>query len=118
MSDDIHIGSLQAGAAVTGGTGHTVESGTLNIHGSQGGDLVQLRSLIEELAARARENPVPPRIIASIEEARTESAKEQPSPGKLRSLMNVVRAGAEKVTPVATAALNILNLVNAVEQIR
>ena len=115
MSDNINIGNVQAGVVTVGGTGHKIESGTLNIYGSPGGEISQLRALLDDLLVKIDENPVPAAVRTSAEQARTEAAEPEPDTGRLRALMNAVCAGAEKIAAVTTAALNIIGVINVIE---
>ena len=96
MSDNINIGNVQAGVVAAGGTGHRIGSGTLNIYGNPGGEISQLRALLDDLLLKISENPVPPAVRASAEHAKTEAAEAEPDTGRLRALMNAVCAGAER----------------------
>ena len=115
MSDNIHIGNIQAGAVAAGGKDHRIESGTLNIYGSPGGELSRLNTLLDELMVKISENPVPSAVRDSAEQARTEAAKPEPDTRRLRVLMNAVCAGAERIAAVTTAALNIIGIIDIIE---
>jgi hypothetical protein len=119
MSENIHIGHIQAGAATVGGTDHTIESGTLNIYSSPGDELSKLRALLDDLLVKISENPVLPTAVRdSAEQAKTVAAEPQPDTGRLRTLMNAVCKGAERVAAVTTTALNIISLINIIEGVR
>lgn len=115
MSDDISIGSVQAGNAIIGGTGHTAESGTLNIYASTDTHVRQLRALIDELVTVTSQVPVPPAVRASAAEARAEAARPEPDTGRLRALMDKVCSGAAKLTTVTQVALNVVSVLGLIE---
>lgn len=115
MSDDISIGSLQAGNAIVGGTGHTAGSGTLNSYASPDDHLRQLRALLDELVTVTSRDPVPAVVRASAAEARAEADRPEPDTGRLRALMSKVCSGAGKLTTVTQAALNVLGVLGLIE---
>jgi hypothetical protein len=117
MSDNINIGSLQAGAVNVGGSGNTVESGTLNLQADAASQITQLRALLDDLVRLSGQPGLPPQVQASATAAAAEAASETPDTGRLRTLMNAVRAGVGKVGPIATAALNVINVINGIERI-
>ena len=117
MSDNINIGGIQAGAVIVGGTGNTVESGTLNVHADPPNQITQLRGLLDDLVRLAGQNGVPPQVQASATAAVAEAANATPDTGRLQTLMNAVRAGVGKVGPVAQAALNVINIISGIENI-
>ena len=98
-----------------GGTDHIIESGTLNIYSSPGGEISQLRDLIDELLVKIGENPVPPEVRDSAEQAKAVAAEKEPDIGRLRALMNAVSTGAERIAAVTTAALNVIGVINIIE---
>ena len=118
MSDNINLGNVQAGVVVAGGTGHTVESGTLNIYGSPGDEISRLRALLENLVEITSQGDVPAGVCEKAQEAQAEAAKPEPDTGRLRQLMTAVYAGAERIATVTTAALNIIGLLDLIEKIR
>jgi hypothetical protein len=115
MSDDISIGSVQAGNAIIGGTGHTAESGTLNVYAGADTHIRQLRALIDELVTVTGQAPAPPAVRASAAEARAEAARSEPDTGRLRALMNKVCSGAGQLTTVTQAALNVIGVLGLIE---
>jgi hypothetical protein len=117
MSDDINIGIFQTGAANVGGSGNTVESGTLNVYADPAGQITQLRGLLDGLVRLAGQQGVPPEVQASVTEAVAEAANETPDTGRLRTLMNKVWAGVGKVGPVAQAALSVITVISGIENI-
>jgi hypothetical protein len=117
MSDNINIGVFQAGAANVSGSGNTVESGTLNVYADPAGQITQLRGLLDDLARLAGQPGVPPEVRATVTAAVAEAANATPDTGRLRTLMNKVRAGAGKVGPVAQAALSVITVISGIENI-
>jgi hypothetical protein len=118
MSGDINIsGGIQAGAAIVGGSGNTVESGTLNVHVDPAGQITQLRALLADLERLTGQDGVPPQVQASATAAVAEAANATPDTGRLRMLVNAVRSGVGKAGPVAQAALNVINIINGIENI-
>ena len=93
MSDNINIGNVQAGVVVAGGTGHTIESGTLNNYGSPD-EISRLRALLENLVEITSQDDVPTAVREKAQEAQAEAAKPEPDTGRLRQLMNAVYTGA------------------------
>ncbi len=117
MSDNINIGSVEAGVMIVGGTGHHVESGTINVHADPASQLTQLRSLLDDLVRLAGQHGVPPQAQTAANEAVTEAAEAAPDTGRLRTLMNAVLAGTGKVGPVAQAALTVIKIISGIENI-
>jgi hypothetical protein len=117
MSDNINIGSIQAGVVIAGGSGHTAESGTLNVHADPASQITQLRALLDDLVRLTGQPGVPPQVQASATAAAAEAAKAAPDTCRLRTLMNVVRAGVGKAGPAAQAALNVINIISGIENI-
>jgi hypothetical protein len=115
MSDDISIGSVQAGNAIIGGTGHTAESGTLNLYLGADDNIRQLRALIDDLVTATSQVPAAPAVRASAAEARAEAARPEPDTGRLRALMSKVCAGAGTLTAVTQAALNVISVLGLIE---
>ena len=115
MSDDISIGSVQAGNAIIGGTGHTAESGTLHVYASADTHIRQLRALIDELVTVTSQVPALPAVRVSAAEARDEAARPEPDTGRLRTLMDKVCSSAGKLTTVTQAALNVISLLGLIE---
>jgi hypothetical protein len=116
MTDNINIGGIQAGAVVVSSTDVTVQSATINIHHSDAAKQVaQLRALLDDLVRVTGQHGVPPQVQASATAAVAEAANATPDTGRLRALMNAVQAGAGKLSPVAKAALNVINVINGIE---
>ena len=114
MSDNVNIGSIQAGVVIAGGSGHTVQSGNLAIRADVASSIIQLRELLNDLVRLSGQHGVSPQVQSSATAAAAETA---PDTGRLRALMDTVCAGVGRVGPVAQAALNVINVIGGIEKI-
>lgn len=118
MGDEINItGGIQAGAMNVGGSGNTVESGTLNVLPAAAGQLAQLRALLNDLVALTGQPGVPPQAHTAATDAAAEADLADADLGRIRQLMNTVRAVAGKAGPVANAAANIINIISGIQNL-
>ena len=106
-----------AGVSVTGGSNHTVHSGNVEIRNDLASSITQLRKLIDDLVELSAQYGASPQVQVSVAQATAEAAKAMPDTGRVRALMNAVRAGVGKVGPVATAALDVINVIGGIEKI-
>ena len=117
MSDNVNIGSIQAGVVIAGGSGHTVQSGNLAIRADVASSIIQLRELLNDLVRLSGQHGVSPQVQSSATAAAAEAAETAPDTGRLRALMDTVCAGVGRVGPVAQAALNVINVIGGIEKI-
>jgi len=117
MSDDIVIGSAQAGSMAIGGSGNVIHSGHLEIHSLPASDVAELRALLSSLQKLAAQNGAPQQVQASVTAAVNEAAQEAPDTSRLRTLMAAVRSGVGKAGPLAQLAANIITFIGGIENI-
>jgi hypothetical protein len=116
MSDNINIGSIQAGVVITGGRGHTVRSGNVGVRADLARSVIQLRGLLNHLVQLSAQNVVSPQVRAFVSAAAAEATKATLDISRLRALMDAVRADVGKADPVARAALNVIDLITVIEE--
>ncbi len=121
MSDNINIGSIQAETVIAGGTNHTVNRNTVQsrnveVHADLDGNVRQLRGLLDDLIRLSGQHAVSPRVRDLLSAAVAEAAKATLDISRLRALMDAVQANVSGTDPMGPAALNAINLINAIEE--